>query len=113
MYQRIMNDLDIINMIKAPDVINKRIGEIIEVLNKTYGNDRKPSDNGGYALYFPTVDDAEKSLETVMKYYKIDFDIAEYREVHNTENNDWIEELYLLSSEDALVLFYPKKKEGE
>lgn len=54
--------------------------------------------------------DVEESLESVMKYYKIDSDIAEYREVYKTEENDWIEELYLLSSEDALVLFYPKMK---
>jgi len=110
MYQRIMNDLDMKNMIKAPKVISGRIGEITDILNKAYGNNRKPSDNGGYALFFPTVKDVEESLESVMKYYKIDSDIAEYREVYKTEENDWIEELYLLSSEDALVLFYPKMK---
>ena len=110
MYQRIMNDLDIKNMIKAPDVVCGRIGEITGILNKAYGNNRKPSDNGGYVLFFPTVKDVEASLESVMKYYKIDSDIAEYREVYETEENDWIEELYLLSSEDALVLFYPKMK---
>lgn len=51
MYQRIMNDLDIKNMTKAPNVISGRIGEITGILNKAYGNNRKPSDNGGYVIF--------------------------------------------------------------
>lgn len=109
MYQRLMNRLDINNVIDVPSRIKSRMIELSDMLDDAYGVNRLPSDMGGYILLFPTPEDVNESFDSVMKYYNIDPALFEYRDTYSFEKQIWIEELYLLTSEDSLVLIYPKE----
>ena len=93
--------------------VMKRIKELIETLDLAYGAERKSHDMGGYILYFPDVQTYQKSIGKIEEFHHISQDLREYADTIaecGQENAEWIEELYLLTSEDSLVLIYPKEK---
>ncbi len=109
MYQRIMNNLDVKNISSAPKLIEERMTELTNILSESYGVDRTPIDMGGYILFFPTNEDVMRSMDSVMEYYDLDSKIMEYQDEYEVDKHKWIEELYILTSDDSLVLIYPKK----
>lgn len=112
MYQRIKNksDLEIMKKSlkaeKVEDAVLKRIEELVEVLDREYGCCRGSSDMGGYVLLFT---DRETYENHISKLYHLSETLPEYTErISGTEDGrKWQEELYLLSSDDALVLVCP------
>ena len=67
---------------------------------------------GGYLLYFPTEEDYQSSLNTLAEVYHFDPWIYEFDDSIWEEPKVkcvWKRRLYLLSSDDALVLIYPEK----
>lgn len=119
MYYRIKNQLDAEMLAEEFDPkatgspVMKRIMEIVETLDFAYGAERKSHDMGGYILYFPDVQTYRKSIGKIEEFHKISRDECEYADriaECRQENAEWIEELYLLTSEDSLVLLYPKEK---
>ena len=119
MYQRIKNksDLEIMKKSlkaeKVEDAVLKRIEELVEVLDREYGCCRGSSDMGGYVLLFTERETYECYFSKLMECYHLEKNLSEYTErISGTEDGRaWQEELYLLSSDDALVLVYPAGQE--
>lgn len=120
MYQRIMNELDVDILAeeleeKGTDkAVISRIKELVTILDRNYGQYRGNADMGGYILFFEDIQTYQNCFERIMSFYHLDRDLHEYSEVikdsHQTAT-EWYEELYLLSSDDALVFIYPCEEE--
>lgn len=117
MYLRIINRLDIDMLVKSEivnhDVLN-RVSEQIETLDEAYGAYRSSRDMGGYVLLFLDEDSYNNSIGAILEFYKIDESLYEYSDCIAEEilnKVEWMEELYMLGSDDALVLIHPKSKE--
>lgn len=90
--------------------------EDIEVLDAAYGVGRQSYSMGGYLLFFPTEEDYKSSLGTLAEVYHFDPWIYEFDDsIWEEQNTDylWKKRLYLLSSDDALVMIYPEVKSEE
>ena len=85
--------------------------EDIEILDTTYGVGRESYSMGGYLLYFPTENDYKTSLDTLAEVYHFDPWIHEFDDSIWKEQDTgcvWKRRLYMLSSDDALVMIYPE-----
>lgn len=122
-YFRIMNQLDgkmlcedVLNNIKNESVRNKlteRIFEITNTLDDNYGDDRNSYSMGGYILFFEETESYEKWIDNIFELYHISSDLAEYHDtIVTTEENEtvWDEILFMLSSDDGLIIIYPEKR---
>lgn len=118
MYQRIKNRLDakfLLADMRAQDknvFVGDRILELAGVLDDAYGGNRKAHDMGGYILYFPDAQTYENTVVDIWEFYNIEPTLYEYMEyIGESESNDihWVEKLFLLSSDDSLVLVYPQE----
>lgn len=122
-YFRIMNQLDgkmlcedVLNNIKNESVRNKlteRIFEITNTLDDNYGDDRNSYSMGGYILFFEETESYEKWIDNIFELYHISSDLAEYHDtIVTTEENEtvWNEILFMLSSDDGLIIIYPEKR---
>lgn len=118
MYQRIKNRLDakfLLADMRAQGknvFVGDRILELAGVLDDAYGGNRKAHDMGGYILYFPDAQTYEDTVVDIWEFYNIEPTLYEYMEyIGESESNDtqWVEKLFLLSSDDSLVLVYPQK----
>lgn len=117
MYQRIMNKLDAelfseeLKEKNVDSMVVERMREMAGMLDDRYGVCRGSADMGGYILFFHDSRDYGKCISYILQFYHMDGKLFEYSERinENTASDvEWWEELYLLSSEDALVLIYPK-----
>ena len=87
--------------------------EDIDILDAAYGVERQAYSMGGYLLYFPTEEDYKTSLRTLAEVYRFDPCIYEFDDSIWEEPKSgivWKRRLYLLSSDDALVMFYPENE---
>lgn len=118
MYRRIKNKLDakfLLAEMRAQGknvFVGDRILELAGVLDDAYGENRKAHDMGGYILYFPDVQTYEDTVVDIWEFYNIEPTLYEYMEyIGDSEFSDiqWVEKLFLLSSDDSLVLVYPKE----
>lgn len=88
-------------------MLNMRLKQAVQTLNKYYGDGRNPvTDLGGYAIY---VDNPEEWL-LLEKEYHLDTLPPEYIDVvenNNSLNNNhtYFEVLYLLSSDYGIYVF--------
>lgn len=94
--------------------------EDIEVLDTAYGVGRLAYSMGGYLFYFPTENDFKTSLDALAEVYRFDPWIDEFDDFLWKEPNTgyvWKRRLYMLSSDDAMLMIYPeltsKEKGGE
>lgn len=117
MYQRIKNRLDakfLLEEMRAQGknvFVGERIMELTGILDDAYGAKRKAHDMGGYILYFPDAQTYEDTVVDVWEFYNIEPTMYEYMEyIGESESNNiqWVEKLFLLSSDDSLVLIYPQ-----
>ena len=111
MYRRLKNRFDL-EMIKdklqtngVNKAVTERVSETLGTLDLSYGADRTSTDMGGYVLLFEDRKDYEKSIDKILNFYHVNKEEYEYTE---TIADNWEETLYLLSSDDSLVLVYPK-----
>lgn len=119
MYYRLKNKKDVelfvSSMLEEPKyhLIVDRLMELAELLDSNYGEYRGESDMGGYILYFPDKDCYDTMILELEEYYHIDPNCYEYQdELSDRADQDtfaFCEDLYLLSSDDALVFVYPKE----
>lgn len=119
MYYRIKNRLDaeaLADEITKSDhskvVVADRIKEIVDTLDDAYGADRTSFAMGGYVLYFPDYECYRKNIENISGFYNFDLNGYEYTEVVGEKvigKQKWIESLFILSSDDSLVLIYPQE----
>lgn len=120
MYYRIKNRLDAKFLLEdmretGENVfVADRIMELVGILDDAYGAGRKAHDMGGYILFFPDADTYERTAVDIWEFYNLEPRGFEYMEcIGESEFNDiqWVEKLFLLSSDDSLVLVYPQESQ--
>ena len=93
--------------------VKKRIAEALKTLDEAYGADRKAHDMGGYVFLFLSEENFNAEIGRIMEHYNLNKDYAEYCETIEQSRADdgllWIEELYLLSSDDSILMIHPMK----
>lgn len=121
MYYRIKNSLDAEALVseleenKECELVAGRVQEIIERLSEAYGDYRNSYAMGGYILFFPSEENYEKWYTQIMTFYRLGMEDYEYSEIINENfiiDTEWWEELYLLSSDDAIVMIHPRNLGG-
>lgn len=84
----------------------------VALLDEYYGSARDlQKDLGGYCVVFPTIEDCTESYRPLLDKHYIQNEMYEYRKEHTDGDCCWIEELYMISSDYGLVLFYLKNSE--
>lgn len=119
MYYRIKNRLDadivsadILSAYSGRKIVADRIIEAIDILDDAYGSHRGAHAMGGYILYFPDSNSYNRDIQRICDFYKFIPDGYEYTDVlgmDEKEGVEWHEELFLLSSDDSLVLIHPQE----
>lgn len=121
MYQRIKNKLDMeiirdfLESEQTDQKVVRRMEELTDILDGAYGGSRGAFDMGGYILFFGDMQTYENHISKLMEFYHLDKDLSEYsRQIEGTADSAilWREELYLLSSDDSIVLIYPEATEA-
>lgn len=95
--------------------ILERLKQRIETLQECYGADRDlEADLGGYVVLFPSMTLEEKTEHrNILEKYHTRNDEYEYEEIISTEDGqEWVEELYILSADFGIVMFYPVATEN-
>lgn len=117
MYQRVLDKLDVdilskeLHLKEVDKFVIERLKGIIEVLDTSYGAMRDSHSMGGYVLFFEDKQTYEDTFSKIMKFYHLDEKNYEYSEIISTDmknKQEWWEELYMLSSDDALVFIHPR-----
>lgn len=120
MYYRLKNRLDFeslqedIGEDNSLKIVSDRIEEIIDTLDDNYGAHRNSRAMGGYLLLFQSEENYEELKMQILSFYQLDIKDYEYSEtlIEDKEYNvEWWEELYMLSSDDAIVIMHPRSKE--
>lgn len=120
MYYRLKNRLDYESLKEdigegnSLKIVSDRIEEIIDTLDDNYGAQRNSKAMGGYLLLFQSEENYEELKMLILSFYHLDIEDYEYSEtlIEDKEYNvEWWEELYMLSSDDAIVIMHPKSKE--
>lgn len=98
-----------------PTQVLERLKHQLEVFDKSYGVSRDiDTDLGGYVVLFLSMSQNEQTEhKNILERYHVHDDEYEYRNIILTKNNyKWIEELYILSSDYSIVIFYPVVENG-
>lgn len=91
----------------SDDVIG-RVREQINILDEAYGSTRGSRDMGGYILFFSDKASYDENIDELLAFYNINKDLYEYSDcINEGQDIKWMEELYMLGSDDALVLIHP------
>lgn len=119
MYYRLKNKLDVDLFVSSVltdekyHLVVERLNELVEILDSNYGAERGVNDMGGYILYFPDKSCYDAMISKLENFYHIDSSCYEYRDELSDDTNKetvaFCEDLYLISSDDALVFVYPKE----
>ena len=90
-----------------PIQIWERLKKKIKSLEQCYGADRDLEANlGGYAVIFSSM--SQEEHRKILEKYHAQEEAYEYRDIISTEGGQkWVEELYILSSDYGIVMFYP------
>ena len=93
--------------------VKKRIAEALKTLDEAYGANRKAHEMGGYVLLFLSEENFNAEIGRIMEHYNLNKDYAEYCETIEQSRVDdggliWLEELYLLSSDDSILMIHPQ-----
>ena len=113
MYYRIKNrfEVDILRIelqsTNVPSIVVDRMCEIMDILDYNYGQSRHPNSYGGYLFFFPTAMEYKNLASVILQNYMIDPELYEFDEaLSESQDMNWRERLYLLSSEDSIVFMY-------
>ena len=101
--------------------VGDRILEQASVIDDNYNDSQKCGgrnrwDYGGYVLFFPDEESYERAAVEIWDFYNIDPTMYEYADfVGDSEMTEtqWIEKLFLLGSDDSLLLIYPRRADKE
>lgn len=100
----------------VPKIVLELIKEKITIFDEWYGSDRDlTEDLGGYCVVFPCVEMRnEEEYQKLMFKFRLQKEQYEYRDILLRQDGFiWVEELFLLSSDYGLVVFYAEKEEAE
>lgn len=95
-------------LLKYPKEIVDSVNNIINILDESYGKDRKLTDDGGYVCVIEDIEDVEYLKSNVLKGIVEEFSDV----VHKDETKIYSSTLYLLSS-DYSVIVISKNEETE
>lgn len=118
MYRRLKNRVDVELMKESilqngiEEIVVERIEEIIQTLDDFYGAGRTSRDMGGYVLLFKDTESYTKAFPRIVQFYNLkefEYEYSDNLTEGRKVDKQWWEELYLLSSDDALVLIHPKR----
>ncbi len=108
---------DEIQRIGIDKSIADRILYQIGIIDDNYNNQAKiggrcRNDYGGYVLFFPDELSYRNAENKILTFYNINPDLYEYEDciLDASENQTkWMEKLFLLGSDEGLLLIYPQK----
>ena len=98
-----------------PIQVSKRLKKCVETLDGRYGRNRNlESDLGGYAVLFPAFHIAEQTERKAIleKYHAVEEEFEYCEGILQKDEDLWVEELYILSSDYCVIFFYPAEKKG-
>lgn len=94
----------------VPLAIWESLDEKLKILDKFYGNDRNLDDDmGGYCVVFHPCSPMDWNEYTdILSKYRLRQGDWEYRKENVDKNSlkTWIEELYLISNDYGIIIFY-------
>lgn len=103
------------NELILPPQVLKRIMQVVETLDECYGDDRDiEASLGGYAVIFSSMDaSAREERKNIFQKYHIQENEYEYCDLIISCNNlQWMEKLFILSSDFNILMIYPKPITG-
>ena len=90
----------------------QRMREVLQVLDDNYGAERGSTAMGGYIFWFESNKAYQEYCEKMLSAYGLHINAYEYSdEIGNEKQRTWTEELYLLGSDDSIVVLRPKEDE--
>lgn len=121
MYARIVNELDYkwlkenirgeISVKNVADAVMNKIENIVQSLDTCYGSARSASDMGGNVFVLTDDSVSMQQYEDILQSYHILKDAEEYSDIICREDNkEWLCELYMIGSDDALVIIYVRER---
>ncbi|KAI4442331.1 hypothetical protein FMM80_23000 [Schaedlerella arabinosiphila] len=96
-----------------PESVVNEVVHSISIFDTYYGAGRNvDNDHGGFLLLYTDFPESRKSFQPVLSRYHVSLDDAEFQNIiHRTETVVWYSELYLISSDYAIIIIYPTRKE--
>ena len=98
-----------------PDPVLEQIKQATETLDNCYGSERDlEASLGGYVILFTAMDENDrKARMDIFQKYNIQEQDYEYCDcIISCDGLKWMEELFILSSDYSLVMYYPLLPEG-
>ena len=98
-----------------PTQILERLKQRIETLEVCYGANRDlEADLGGYVVLFISMSQNEQTEHrNILEKHHAQDDEYEYQDIISTKDGqEWVEELYILSADYGIVMFYPVTAEN-
>lgn len=93
-----------------------KLTEYVVILDADYSADRESFAQGGYVFFISNCEEAKTVREEIIRCYNLEEKLEFANVFLKCEDTKeiWKEELYLRSSDDAVVIIYPlKREEGE
>lgn len=88
----------------------KRLKTSVHILDSAYGVGREALSMGGFIFLLTGLSESEQLRQKILDFYDLSNQDSEYtEEICRDKNNIWIEDMFLRSSEDAIVIIYMKK----
>ena len=86
--------------------IAERVVELMETIRASYGDH---SSYGGSILLFPTKEEYEKYIDSILSSYSISSrDDYEYSDVILADDTPWMEALYIWATEQSRIILSPE-----
>lgn len=115
MYYKVSNMFDYLMLYamfknKLPQITLETVLEKIKILEDAYGKLKDFKDYGSCVMFFPTEKSFDNVYEQFLNHYHVDDDLAEYEdELVEEDGVVWKEKLFILGSENGVVLVYPER----
>lgn len=107
MIKNIWNKEELSLLIGIPVEVKDVIKENLDILEESYGDNRKNDNIGGYISIISSIDDVNK-----LKQHAIKGSVPEYIDIINCNGgDDWIASLFLVATEFGIVVVSKKNLE--
>lgn len=91
-----------------PNEVVENVDKVIDILNESYGDNRKSTDDGGYVCIIEDIKEVEHLKSNILKGLEAEFSDVIYEDEANIYNST----LYILSSDYSLTVI-SKNEETE
>lgn len=93
-------------------VLYDNIKEDLSILDQAYRIDRSSFSYGGYIILCLNPDGVADDIESLCNTYNLDKELCEFVDdvwFDSNCNIQWRKQLYLLGSDDSLMIYYPTR----